>query len=247
MGYGLITITKELDGEAWSNTYGCVINADFSQPLTVSDLDAINANEELTDTNTLPGDAEYLGSTHPLAALVGLERLLHFQGVLFTSLFISDGQKNQGSGVFQSVPLSFLGQRSLEGAPTEAIMPGNVTWMIIRQPVATSVRTGRLFYRAALYDGAVRFGGRGGIDWASLSEESANRAYLAQAVTDSEIPLYLAGGANEATFVLGIPQYYPFDNANAGDVSNVNAQGAFVAGRPTSRQVKRGRRRSGGG
>lgn len=244
MGYGLITITKELDGEQWSNTYGCVIDDDFSQPLTTLNLDAIFASTPLTDAVTKPSDPAYLGATHPLAALVGFERLMMYETATFVNLFISDGQKNVGAGVFQSVPLSFSALRPLDGSPSEVVAPGNVTWMVTRQPIAVSTRTGRLFYRAAIGDFAVKFGGRGGIDWVSSTIEGDYATHLSNSVTTSGIDDYLAGGASQSSFVLCIPQYYPDSDPNAGDMSGANSMGSFVSARPVSRQVKRGRRRT---
>ena len=242
MAVGLVTITKEIDGEQWSNVYAVGTDGSLNETISVDDMITIGANQPITDDTTNPAHLDYLGNTFILHALLGFERAVHFQPVSFTNIAVTDGVK--GSSVFAVIPLSFSGIRSTSGGGVESIMPGNVTLLVNKTPNSFAVKSGRSFYRAVLFDGAVKFGGKWGIDWESDAMKVSFQGTFATAVTDSNLDQYMSGGTSTASQVFAIPHYAVRTASNAGDLVSGTAITNLVVQRPVSRQMARGRKRS---
>lgn len=243
MGIAVVTITKSLNGEDWSNSYGLIVNDEDSAPITAEELVSIGVQQPLNISTTNSTDPLYAGAESILAALLGYERYLHTGFVNFVSMDIVDGIK--GSPVFASIPLSLTGLWSASGAGIEQMMPGNVALLVNKIPSGVSIRSGRCFYRSLLFDAQVKFSGTAGIDWESAMGKQVLTSHFSNAVIATGLDAYMGtNGAMVATQALGIPSYAPISATNKGDLVRVSLMSDFAVQKPVSRQMKRGRKRA---
>lgn len=247
MSTGLVTITKSMDGQEWSNTYGISVGSDDGA-LTLADLEGIvatNPSAGLTPATTYVDDPAWAGATSIIAALIGFERVLHYSPVTFTRVNISDGATpGTPTGTFWSQNLNLTGMRD-NGGPVaaDAVAPLNVAFLVNRNPAALSIKPGRLYYRACLLDLQVRPGSRVGVTWRADTDASAMVAYLALAVSSADLGAYMASPVTTLpTIYLSIP-HISQGIGTEGQVTSGSPVSSFSVNKPVSRQLTRGRRR----
>lgn len=244
MAIGLIVVEKQLAGEVWVNTYGCITNGVNTGDLQESDLQLIGALSPLTLNNTNPSDPSYLGGTFLVHAIMGFERRLHWVNAEFVRLYVTDGKKQELPlrGEFVTVDINFNGLRTNTSGQHPA--PGSVTLQVNRVPASPGVLRGRAFYRAVLFDEEVGVGSTRLVDFVSIAARTNMEALVNQQITESLLDRYFFGGANADTQQLAIPSYVPQGQPNEGQLSTANVIRNLVVRNVVSRQVKRGRRRS---
>ena len=240
MGIGLVIVTKEIDGEEWSNSYAVIVNDEPYAPLAIADFPVIGVGQTYSADTTNPTNGAYIGEDYVLAAILGFERSIHYDITQFVRLDVNDGRKE--TQTFASIPLNFAGLRTLSGGASESIAPGTITLLVNKVPYGYSVRSGRSFYRAALLDTWVRFSGRGGVDWADAAQRNTLQGDIDIAFSGSSLDAFAGTGANVATQAIAIPHYFKADTATPGELESASVIAGFAVQRPTSRQMKRGRR-----
>ena len=240
----LVSITKEYEGEEWSNVYGVITDGPTSEVgLQLDDWNtASDGNFPINTGSTTPGAPSFRGDTSMIHALVAFERQIHFDAVNFVRLFAWDGLENpEESSNFIAVPLAMTGVRENQGAGTE--VPGNVAWMVAKQAANFGWRSGRSFYRLCMVDADVRAGGKRLLDWNSAASKLAYNDILSNALVASNLNLYASGGASAGTAMLGIPSYHPRNTLLEGQLRDVGAVLTLANRHPVSRQVQKGRKR----
>lgn len=247
MGMFLLDIIKEAEGHEWANTYGIMTPGGSEPHLNAADwTEATGGHDVFNATNTEPGNGSYLGDESLIHAIIGFERLLHFTNVRFVRAFAWDGLQNPGAeSTFATIPLSFSGEYNIPGDDKNNIAPGNITWMIARQPGVFGVRSGRLFYRMTLRDVEIAPRGTRLLDWNADADKTAAEARLSGAIISSQLGLYFGSGIEAVSApTLGIPQYLPRTDPNKGDLTAMSPVQALVSRYPSNRQIKRGRKRA---
>ena len=247
MGNGVIVIKKQFQGEEWVNTHPFSVNGDGS--LTNDDLVAIGMDRDLSNAGTTPGNIAFgdgVGPVPLLYAVLGWERLMHFDQIQFTAVYVTDKLENSavtdlGANTFAVKPLGFNGLRGTAAS----IAPGNITAMVNRVPAVFSRRAGRMYLRGCLYMQAVAFLGRGLLGWANNDARNDFETLLTNSVNSSGLNAFFQGGLGLGE--VGIGRYRrglqvpPLDEGDLYEV--VQIEGLRSMG-PVSRQVKRGRARS---
>lgn len=242
MGAGLVVITKEYEGEEFSNTYAFEnVVAGFDNELTEADLSEVGAGFPINDANTSPAGSGPLPTF--LHRLVMFERLVMFSGVRYTKLYISDGKRNVADpiDVFYSTSLNFNG---LYVPPSnDPIAPGSITLMLDRNPSGFSARKGRIYLRGALRENEVKFGGRDLVDFQDDAQRITVNNRVANAILDSELNSHFAGAPGDVPRMI-VPRYSkPDANGSGGGIliGGIPVASITIAG-PRARQVRRGRR-----
>lgn len=239
MGYGLIVLKKELDGEEFSNTYA-FNGAEGLAQLGPADLFAIGADVEITDANTstTPGPV----AAFFLHRVIAFDRLLTHQSVNYTEVYITDGTRNETDpgNTFFTAALDFLGLWSSANP-----VPGNVTLLIQRVPAGFNARKGRLYMRAALDESEVRLGGKRLLTWQTPGSRTTVVTRVNNAVASSGLQNHMADGfgGNFPQFV--IPHYdeiaLPDDKTGRNLIGGTQIA-RLTAAQPNARQVQAGRK-----
>lgn len=244
MGIGLVVVEKQLQGELWSNTYGFRVGPDSGAPLTETDIQAIGFEVPVLGTNTNPADTpNYRGDEFLIHAIIGFERLLHYDSVEFVRIYITDGKKNPLplNSVFATIDVNFNGLRQFGTGISSA--PGTITLQVNRVPAGIGILRGRLFYRAVLRDEDIGFGANRTVDFSSPTARTTYENLVANSVIGSGLINFLNTGTPPDP-CLGIPRYGPDGTPEADQLISVNDIGSLIVRNVVSRQVKRGRRRS---
>jgi hypothetical protein len=247
MGVGILTITKNVEGQEWVNTWGIVKGTPVGA-LSNAELAAILATNPaggFTAANTNPTDGAYVGADSIIAALLGFERELHYSAVSFSNLNISDGTTpGAPTGAFWSQAISFTGLRDAgAGAPIATVAPLNIACLVNRNSSQISVKAGRIYYRAILLDTQVKPGSKVGVTWTDASAQAALTTALANAESDAGLAAYYSTDSETAPDIgLAIPHYGTVDETE-GVVISGNVISGLSMNKPVSRQLTRGRRR----
>lgn len=239
MGFGLIVLKKELDGEEFSNTYA-FNGTDGTTNLGAPDLFAVGADVEITDANTStdPGPV----AAFFLHRVIAFDRMLTHISVNYTEVYITDGTRNETDpgNTFFTAALDFLGLWS-----SAAPVPGNVTLLVQRVPAGFNARKGRLYLRAALDESEIRLGGRRMLTWQTPGTRTTVINRVNAAVAASGLTNHMADGfgGNFPQFV--IPHYeevaLPDDKTGRNLVGGTQIA-RLTAAQPNARQVQAGRK-----
>ena len=247
MSTGILTVTKNVEGQEWVNTYGLSVGSSTG-PLDLADLEAlVGTNPALgfTDATTKPTDPAYAGTTSVIAAILGFERELHYSAVNFSHLNVSDATTPGAStGPFWSTAINLTGLRDAgSGAPIATVAPLNVACLVNRNAASLSVKPGRIYFRAILLDTQIKPGSRVGVTWTDASAQAALSTALQQAMTDSFIIDYFASpSAPLPDIYISIPHFSETEGSEGAVVSGSGVS-SFSMNKPVSRQLTRGRRR----
>jgi hypothetical protein len=246
MSYGLIIVQKELQGETWVNTHA--FDTGGVPGLGDDDMIAIGMDLILTGLELYLGGTGFEAATAKLiSAIIAFERYIHLAPINFKSVYVTDGKITTigDPNTFAVAALSFQGTSTMFGGPDETIVPGNVAYQVNRVPAGFSARQGRMFLRGTLTDNAVRFAGRGGVDFTTAVFHDAANARVQSAVAASGLDRFF--GAGQDGVVYGIPQYARTAITGVqreGQLIGINPVGSLVGMNPVSRQMKRGKKRA---
>lgn len=246
MGIGLLVIKTSAAGEEWSNTWGIGVGGEQLGELTASDIDELRADIDFT----IPGNTDAIAATNrgessPIAALIAFHRLVTATPATITGVYLSDGKEQPNSStsnVYWSQALNLQCLRDVSG-PAETRMPLSIAWLVNRNPEGYGVKPGRVYLRHVLTDGNVKPGTRDGVEWESVAVSSGFSALLNQAVTDSELALWLGASVSPTASYVGLPRYAPAGTSSEGNLIFMNRIQSLSSHNPVSRQLTRGRRR----
>lgn len=242
----LVVIEKEYLGETWSNTHAFLASP-VGGPLLPDDLEAIIGGalvDGITDDETNPtvGDPDYVGATSPLAAAIGFERMLHFSGVRFTRVYLSDGKTLEGSSpIFATFPVSFFGLRTL--LIGDVVAPLSNVLQIDRVPYGFSARPGRLQLRAALLRVETMAGPVDGIE---LPPEAvtAVTARVGNAVEESLLNTWFTGfGPDPFDGIKYVIPKYAGSGPGEGAITGYSYVSGLSVDGAKARQVQRGKKK----
>lgn len=245
MSTGILTVTKSLDGQEWANTYGISVGS-TPGPLSQEDLGVIiatNPSGGFNEANTNPQAGGYVGSTSIIAAIVGMEREIHYSAVSFVRLNLNDGTTpGTGTGEFWSASINVSGMRDAgAGVPEVQIAPLNVALLVNRSGSGLSVKPGRLYYRAVMLDVNIKPGSRVGVTWQDPASKVALIDALTSAMNDAQIDNYLSIDT-VPNIHLSIVQASQADGSE-GVIIDGRPVASLSVNKPVSRQLTRGRRR----
>lgn len=239
MGYGLIVLKKQLDGEEFSNTYA-FYNPTTTASLVPEDLFAIGADVEVDDAGTDP-------SGDPVAAfllhrVIAFDRLVTHNTVSYTEVYITDGTRNSQdpSNVFFTSALDFLGLWTSANP-----IAGAITLLVQRAPAGFSSRKGRLYLRGALDESEVRFGGNRLVTWQTPGTRTTVINRINSAVATSGLNTHFADDFGTVGPQIVIPHYDEIslpDEKTGRNLIGGTPVARFVAYRPNARQVQAGRK-----
>lgn len=241
---GLVIVEKTFLGEIWTNTHALAVPG-LDPPLNIGGLDEMTGGVSgFPDAYTDPSSGSYGGSLSPLAAILGFERLVHGTQVQFTRLYVSDGKTpGSGTGAFATFPLNFAGL-GLDVSDNE-LAPLSIVLQINRVPVGYSTRSGRLQLRAALTKGEIKAGQIDGVSILPASLDAVT-SRIADALTSSNISGLFSTSSDVPQVAYAIPHYYPASaGSNAGAISGYSPVSDMVVKDAASRQVQRGRKKTG--
>lgn len=239
MGYGLIVVKKELDGEEFSNTYG-FFNGSTTASLVPEDLFAIGADVEIDEAGTNPtGDPVQAFMLH---RVIAFDRLLTHTSVNYVEVYVTDGTRNEQdpTNTFFTAALDFQGLWSSANP-----VAGAITLLIQRVPSGFNARKGRLYLRGALDESEIRFGGKRLVTWQTPGAKTTVVGRVNAAVTASGLQTHMADefGSTGPQFV--IPHYeeieLPEGKKGRNLISGTQIQ-RLVAAQPNARQVQAGRK-----
>lgn len=244
MGIGIVTVTKQFEGERWTNVHGIRVGVGLT-PLTVDDLITLGAEQAFNETTLAPAaDVGSLAGTYFLHSLVCFERFLHASQLDLVRIYVSDGLENDPGTDSVFFAADFLVEGLNPVSDEEDIAPGAVVLQMNKQPASLSVRTGRNFYRGVLTDGDVKLGGPNLIEFTNASVLSGLSTLTANAIVDSGLEDYLVSGAAAPDPVYGIPRYQGKLEPAPGALKEVVPCSALEPVRPAIRQTRRGKRQS---
>lgn len=256
MGIFLCKIRKSYSGESWENVYGIETYpttgfpffADQTPSLSDADVNALidNGANPLDQARTDPTNALYGGEGFPLHALLGFERLLHWGGVSFDNLLLTNGSEGDDAAI--SFALNFFGLASFGAGGDVDVAPGNVALNYVKTTAQVAYRNGRGFLRGALGDNEVEFSG---FRLVALTNPAATQARFEGALADAYLTNWLANGSGIAASSgglaarVGVPRYSPRNPSNplAGSLVGMSRWSTVGTVKATGRQVQRGRRR----
>lgn len=243
----LIVIEKEYLGEQWSNTHAYLASP-VGGPLPPDGLEAIiggplvdGITDQETDPNT--GPPEYVGSTSPLAAIIGFERMLHFTSIRFTRVYLSDGKTAPGEEpIFATFPVNFFGLRTQNIG--DVVAPLSNVLQIDRVPYGFSARPGRMQLRGTLLRTETM---AGPIDGIELAPEvvTPTIARVEGAVDDSSMSTWFTGfGPTPFEGIKYVIPRYAGPGPNEGLITGYSYVSGFSVDGAKARQVQRGKRRA---
>jgi len=243
MGIGIVTLTKEYQGLDWTNVHGFWTNSSSVQgPLTTGDLTQIGIGQAFNPTTTGPAANQgSLANSYFLHALVAFERLVHDDDIVIKRIYVSDGL-NPGPGgpsVFAAVEVNIPCLATIGTAAS--LGPGPVVLQINKNPAQLSVRLGRGFFRGAVADGEIAFGGERLITWRSTTTEVAVKNRVTNAASSSSLNRYF-GITNSAEVGYAIPNYQSRCEPVPGALKRVSPVASLAAVRPAVRSVTRRKR-----
>ena len=243
MAIGLVSVQKTFMGEDWINTYAVSTNNDLTPGFGDDYLAALLAGKEtISDGFTTPGDALYAGGNSALFALIGFERLLHFNTVEFTRVYISDGKNNSQSpgNKFAVFDTSFNGLRAIG---SEGPAPGSICLQVNRVPASYSSRRGRLFYRLVVARSQVGAGANRLVDFATPAVRTLYESLVRDCLDASFLAEFLSAGPQAQQQALAIPKYVPDNLPGAGQLDGGTPVADLIVRNIVPRQVKRGRKK----
>ncbi|HET6261790.1 MAG TPA: hypothetical protein VFG99_06075 [Chloroflexia bacterium] len=241
----LMKLIKNYQGEEFENTYGIITNGDALTYFNgTEDLDAaVGTNKSLSALNTDPTNAAFNPQNTIVQAIIGYERMLTASLVSYDRVYLSDGRQNPGTSVFWTEDLGYNGLWSPAGGVT-AVAAGSIVLYIARHTPSMSVRSGRLMVRMALAENEVSPQGRGLVSWQDPAARNGVLLRESGARAQSGLEDFYSLTDPATNTVLGIPRYNSTGiGGQKGDVMGMAPISAMVVKYPTSRQVKRGRRR----
>lgn len=237
MGIGLITITKSIVGQSWTNVHAFVTGSEGA--LTVGDLVDIGVLLPFNTTTCSPvGTEGTLAGTSFLHSLITWERLIHDNDINFSQIYVSDGLNAPpgGDSVFWNGQLQFPGIPNI--AVFSQLAAGPIVLQINKQPSVLSRRIGRGFFRGALGDGEIAFGSERLIDWRSSVQENGVKQRVADANVDSGLANFFSpASTNNITYC--IPRYQSRCEPSPGALKGIIPVVNLVAVRPSVRSAFR--------
>lgn len=240
MGLGLITITKTFGSASWTNVHGFRVTDDG--PLSVEDMVVAGVNDIITaDTTDVRGNSLSLAGVKLLHTVISWERQILDDNVFITRIYVSDGLKPAPgeNSQFFTVDVNLPGLVNI-GIGT-SLASGPIILQVNKNPAVFSRRVGRGFFRAALADTEIAFGGEKLITWRSTQAEANVRERVAVATTESNLYGYL-GLSPLSSIWYGIPQYQGRCEPTPGALRSFIPITSLEAVRPSIRSVSRRKR-----
>lgn len=246
MGLGLVIIEKTYNGESWSNTHA--FSTGEETELDDADLNAIGfplvqsgGTDDFGGQGALPSTATFL------QAIITFERLLHWNDISFTKVYVTDGKIADLAltNTFAVAAINFGGLASVGTVDPNTIMPGNVALQINRAPFNYSNRQGRMLLRGCLLDNEVRFANRGGVAWTNSEAAAVVQNRVDVAFGNSNIAGFM-GASTTSTVRFCIPKYSTSNvlgGARKGQLISAVPIGGLTLVGPVSRQMKRGKKK----
>lgn len=203
---------------------------------------AVYGNPAVTDWDVWdPADGDYPADPTPLQAIVGFLTALRFIDITITGATISDGVADTD----KTYPVSIYqqGTRSLVVGDPGSKAPGNIVWLIGKQPVELGISFGHIELRAALADNEISMSGDQLLGWTEGQQVYALER-LAAAIEASHIDKYFALEPGGSTgWNLAIPRAYDAESLHPGSWYDCVSVKNFTFGEPKSRQVSRGKKK----
>lgn len=243
-----IVVTKKRWGsKEFSNTWAVMDGTEYlNTTLTEAALvrlmgDALGT--QLDGQNTNPQDDNYLGEGSVIAAILGFERQMIAQPVIFTGVYISDGKTpGDGTGMFTTLSFSFPGLAPIING--EDVAPLNCVLQLNRVPAGLGRHAGRIQLRAALAKGDIAADSGDGVTFVT-GRRAAIELRVRDAWLASELFNYtFAGGtAPVPETQLVIPQFIAPGLPNAGAIKGASRMLGVAVDEAAGRQTKRGKKR----
>lgn len=246
MALMLAVIKKRLiGGKAFENTWAIVTNQNDDVIFTEDDLTLIaGSGRNLNSIATNPEHEDYEGGDTLLQALIGFERQLISQDIVFEQVYLTDGKKNETNSVHFTRNLGYNGLWDNEGFTINEVAPGGIILQLDRDADSLTTKSGRWQGRFCLLDTEISGLATDLIDFQSSTARNAVLARVAGALAQSTLPTYFVDGAKAATQMVALPIYGLEDTPAEGQlVSGIGLQ-SITVDKPQYRQAKRGKKKA---